>query len=132
MISAFSQKTKYLITAVFITAFLVVSLYNDIDSIPDIKPISQPECSISTQSHAYINVLAETRTEVSLIKESFYRNINSRNASATRRFLVGLLIMLTTALLFLYLKYCISFQNAVYTGNRFIILFIHNQDGLKD
>lgn len=131
MIYRITEKTKYLILSVFFWAFIAASFSAGTDDIPRFVETGHKACSITTPSFDVVDVIAECRSEITLIKQAITRNTSNQSSSAGRNTYWGLLTCLTAIILVFFSQNNYSFQQTVYNSHLFIIIFIHNQDGMK-
>lgn len=131
MIYRITEKTKYLVLSIFFWAFLAASFSAGTDDIPRFAETAHHSYSISALSFDVVDVIAECRSEITLIKQAITRNTSNRSSSAGRNTYWGFLTCLTAIILVFFSQNNYSFQQTVYNSHLFIIIFIHNQDGMK-
>lgn len=131
MIYKLSQKTQYLVLSIFLWAFLTVSFSAFFEDIPKLAETGHSTYSITVPSLEITNVLAEFQTKISLVKNALIRNSSNRSISNGRNIYVALLTCFLVLILTFFAQTIFAVQQTVYNSHLFIILFIHDQDGLK-
>ena len=132
MIYRITEKTKYLVLSIFFWTFLAASFSAGTDDIPRFAETAHHSYSISALSFDVVDVIAECRSEITLIKQAITRNTSNRSASAGRNIYWSFLSCLAAVILVFFAQNHFSFHQTVYNSHLFIILFIHDQDGMKD
>ena len=132
MIYRITEKTKYLVLSVFFWAFLIASFSAGADDIPRLTETAHHSYSISTPSFDIVDAIAECRSEVSLIKGAITRSASNRKVVSGRNIFFSFITCLTGVILVFFAQNYFSFRQTACNSHLFIILFIHNQDGMKD